>query len=226
MSQADKFAITLSNAPAPFDHRDADLIIRSSDGVQFRVFKLFLSLASVVFRDMFLLPQQNEDNTLDGLPVVELTETSNTIHNMLSLCYPTSQITHESLILSDVVNLLEVTRKYDMEGAQKVAMELLTKPRFLTEEPLRVYAIACRLRNGPIAKLAAKSLSHRKLLEDTYSAELELCDGGTIYRVLSYHKRYIEAAVNVVKDHRWIRLGQYAFINCPGAVRENGALRQ
>ena len=49
-------------APEPFDRLDADLILRSSDKepVDFRVFKLFLSLASPFFAMVFTLPQPNQ----------------------------------------------------------------------------------------------------------------------------------------------------------------------
>src|SRR5258708_4880046 len=44
-------------ASAPFDHAKADVILRSADGVEFRVFMLFLSLASPFFETLFGLPQ-------------------------------------------------------------------------------------------------------------------------------------------------------------------------
>ena len=40
---------TFSYAAPPFDHPQADVILHSSDNIDFRVFKLFLSLASPVF---------------------------------------------------------------------------------------------------------------------------------------------------------------------------------
>lgn len=46
------------DAPHPFNDPDgdADIIIRSVDGIDFRVHKLFLSKASHAFRDMFTTP--------------------------------------------------------------------------------------------------------------------------------------------------------------------------
>ena len=43
-------------ASEPFDHAKADIILRSSDNIDFHVFKLFLSLASPFFEDMFNIP--------------------------------------------------------------------------------------------------------------------------------------------------------------------------
>ena len=49
-------------ATAPFDHAKADIVLRSSDNVDFRVFKLFLSLASPVFETLFDIPQPVEES--------------------------------------------------------------------------------------------------------------------------------------------------------------------
>jgi hypothetical protein len=74
---------------ALFDDPDADIIIRSRDGVRFRTHKLLLSLASPIFRDMFSLPQPDHDKDAgEGLPVVDLTESSATFRLFMSLCYP------------------------------------------------------------------------------------------------------------------------------------------
>ena len=72
-------ASALYVADAPFDHSLADVILRSSDKIDFRVFKLFLSLASPVFETMFSLPQPTEgvnpdEGTTDKLPVMPLSE--------------------------------------------------------------------------------------------------------------------------------------------------------
>ncbi|KAG1774142.1 hypothetical protein EV702DRAFT_1127083 [Suillus placidus] len=44
-------------ASAPFAHANADVILLSTDGVEFRVFTFFLSLASPFFESLFSLPQ-------------------------------------------------------------------------------------------------------------------------------------------------------------------------
>jgi len=73
---------TVTDANAPFDNPDADVIIRSSDNVDFRVFKLVLSLASPFFTVMFGLPQgpagsiNEKQETRNGIPVIQVTENS------------------------------------------------------------------------------------------------------------------------------------------------------
>ena len=79
-------------AAAPFDHAKADIILRSSDKSDFRVFKLFLSLASPFFETLFELPQPtqaSEDQEIkDGLAVIYMPENSKTLDILLRFCYP------------------------------------------------------------------------------------------------------------------------------------------
>jgi hypothetical protein len=205
-----------SHPSAPFDDADADFILRTSDGVDFRVYKLLLSLASSVFKDMFSLPapSNGSNDTVDGRPVVELTETSTTIHDLLMSCYPVAQTGGPPTMtsISQVGNLLEAARKYDMPGIEKAAVQALMKPDFIKREPLRVYAIACRQKNEAVARQAAAQLLRHGLLQEEYSPELETVDGGSLYCVLQYHKRCIDAAVDAAVDHTWIRNGSPFYI--------------
>jgi hypothetical protein len=121
--------------------------------------KALLSLASTIFKDMLGLPRSESDSideTRDGLPIVDLTEISRTIKGLLSFCYPviyTGKVELETL--SEVSALLEAARKYEIEGIRKDVVQSLTRTRFLEQEPLRVYAIACRHKLEAGAWLAA-----------------------------------------------------------------------
>jgi hypothetical protein len=69
-------------AASPFDHAKADVIIRSADNIDFRVFKLFLSLAFPFFDTLFDIPQpieeSEEQEIKDGLAVIPVSEDSKT----------------------------------------------------------------------------------------------------------------------------------------------------
>lgn len=81
-----------SPSASPFDHPDADIIIRSADGGEFRVFKIDLTRASPVFKDLLSIPQplrgSNPDDYKDGLPVVCLSEPSDILNIFLQWCMP------------------------------------------------------------------------------------------------------------------------------------------
>jgi hypothetical protein len=81
--------INLITSPVePFDVPDANLIIRSSDLVDFRVHKSVLVMSSPIFKDLLSLPQPSESESVDGLSVVRLTEDSELLNTLVSMLYP------------------------------------------------------------------------------------------------------------------------------------------
>ena len=71
-----------------FDVPDANLIIRSSDNVNFRVHKSILAMASPFFKDLLSLPQPPDGEIVDGLSVVQLPESSELLTYLISVLYP------------------------------------------------------------------------------------------------------------------------------------------
>jgi hypothetical protein len=80
----------------PFDVPDANLIIRSSDNVDFRAHKPVLAMASPVFRDLLSLPQPPGGESVDGLPVVQLSEGSELLNSLVSMLYPVPTVVPKS----------------------------------------------------------------------------------------------------------------------------------
>jgi BTB/POZ domain-containing protein len=80
----------------PSDVWDANLVIRSSDFVNFRVHKAVLAMASPFFKDLLSLPQPSNCETVDGLPVVQLSEDSELICILISILYPLRPVTPAS----------------------------------------------------------------------------------------------------------------------------------
>jgi hypothetical protein len=195
---------------------DPDVDIVSSDGVQFRVRKSLLSLASPIFSDMFSVPQPNSSPDSDALTdSINLSEPSRTIRLILSLIdLPPTSLLIDSL--SDIANLLQAADKYDIKSIKEHARHSLIQPKFLENEPLRVYAIAIRYGAHFTAVLAARRTLRYPLLHAEYFSELGIIDGGTLYRVLHYHKQCTAAALEVATNHTWIR-EEYVFFNCPEA---------
>ncbi|SRR6266436_2888420 len=72
----------------PSEISDADLVIRSSDLVNFRVNRLVLAVASPFFKDLLSLPQPSDSESVDGLPVVQLSENSELLSTLVSMLYP------------------------------------------------------------------------------------------------------------------------------------------
>lgn len=181
-------------APVILDQR-ADVVLRTSDNVDFGAHKLLLSLASPVFDSMFSLPQPSEiSKEPGGLPIVSLSEDSHTLKSLLSFCYPSEDPILESL--AEVGALLEVTRKYEMEGVMKRARKLLVAPDFLQKQPLRTFAIAHQCRLEEEIKLSAHSYIRLPPFEQ-YCVELEHLPSGFYNRLMQYSSKCRNAASRV-----------------------------
>ncbi|THH14762.1 hypothetical protein EW146_g5611 [Bondarzewia mesenterica] len=136
-------------ASPPFDEPGADIILRSSDDVVFRVYKNILSLASPFFKDLFSLPQPSPtaiDNTTSGeIPVIPVTEDAETLDFMLRSIYPVRSPKIKKL--SDLRFVFEASRKYQIETFDGVAEESLMGA--VEQDPVSVYALAPRLNAPP-----------------------------------------------------------------------------
>ncbi|TCD69437.1 hypothetical protein EIP91_007562 [Steccherinum ochraceum] len=151
-------------AQDPFNDDTADVVLRSSDAVDFYVHKIILSVASPFFKQMFSLHQPpsehpaNEDQgltvTVSGspVPVVPISEGSATMDYLLRLCYPVTDPRLPTEVMIAAAHL-EAAVKYELKEATDLLRNTLRT--FIAAEPLRVYVVACRLRLEDEASLAA-----------------------------------------------------------------------
>lgn len=140
---------------APFDDDDADIILRSSDGLNFRVYKVLLAKASPVFKDMLSMPQTHDD-----VQIVPLTDNGAILEKMLRLIYPIYNAPYESL--DDVSNIITICGKYHLDSVAKRVETTLLK--YVDTLPLRVYVLACEVRLEAVARKAAWQCLYYPLL--------------------------------------------------------------
>ena len=122
---------------------DASIIVRSSDQVNFWVHKSVLAMSSPFFQDMLSLPQPPDDETVDGLPIVQLSEDAGLLNCLFSLLYPISPVIPSSY--EQVFALLAACQKYDMVSIQshiRAEVNRGTYPAPVAAEALSAYAIA------------------------------------------------------------------------------------
>ncbi|KIP02223.1 hypothetical protein PHLGIDRAFT_130854 [Phlebiopsis gigantea 11061_1 CR5-6] len=130
----------------PFD--EGDIVVRSCDDQDFMMYKLDLSRASPVFRNMWSLPQPTK-NLLDGtsskygLAVVKLAESAEVLTILLALCTPMHDANKSFRDIADAARILEAARKYEMAWVIEQAWKAMRK--LAQDEPIRAYAAACRL---------------------------------------------------------------------------------
>jgi hypothetical protein len=196
-------------APAPFDHAKADIILRSSDNIDFRVFKLFLSLASPSFETLFDIPQPVEEKgdqeIKDGLAVIPVTEDSKTLDALLRFCYPCTLVEDPNIeVLKDAMDVLEAARKYSLDAIEKKARQAIANPEILAVEPLRCFAIAHRGRLREETILAARYTLTQPLIPSWFQ-EIELITATDLLTLLTYHRRCGDAVYALRLDLSWIK---------------------
>ena len=112
-------------AEAPFDDERADLILRSGDGVHFRVFKIVLSLASPIFADMFSTPSPTSQQSNDKVQIVDLSEHSEALDVILRHLYPVRS--PNAVTLHDVSILAEFADRYQVDTLEKIITHYLAE---------------------------------------------------------------------------------------------------
>jgi hypothetical protein len=190
-------------APEPFDHPDADVILRSSDKepMDFRVFKLFLSVASPFFAMFFTLPQPNSplytEEYEDGVPVIQMSEDNRTLQLLLQFCYPLALLDVPRLsTLQELQKLVEAAHKFDMDGVKIFTQRTLVEPRFIESQPLRVFAIAIRFGWAAEAKTAARYTLRQPITNPVFVEELVYITAAAYHRLQEYHRICGEVAAS------------------------------
>ncbi|TFY52019.1 hypothetical protein EVJ58_g10249 [Rhodofomes roseus] len=186
---------TPTDASFPFNSPHADVILRSSDGMNFRVRKAILAEASPFFETMFSLPNGAEQpahtggsDAQPGLPVVPMSESSTVVDGLLRFCYPANRRLQE-MKLDDVLVLLPAARKYTMDQMVEYIISMLRN--FTEGAPLRIYCVAIHFQLGEdLIRAAARGFLNQPVAYPyTTVAELDLISGSAHARLLDYHNR-------------------------------------
>ncbi|KAG6334362.1 hypothetical protein ID866_4723 [Astraeus odoratus] len=193
------------DAGAPFNGSNADVILRTVDNVDFRFYKLLLSLASPFFANMFALPQpsptdSSADETKYGLPIIPVSEKSAIMRKLLSFCSPVYDTDVPALENLDIVmSVLDAVDKYDMKRVGKFIVNMISAPRFLEKEPMRVFAIACRYRAEEESTIACRYMLRFAVWELAHVAELDFISGSDYQRLVRYHASCGEAMTQLMR---------------------------
>ncbi|KAI0744118.1 hypothetical protein C8Q80DRAFT_880048 [Daedaleopsis nitida] len=180
----------------PFDDADADVIFRSSDGVDFRLYKVVLAKASPVFQGMFTLP----DSQPAGEPqTVTMTEDADTLESLLRFCYPVSRPAFKSL--DTFGSALLAAKKYDMPTVLGDLLRSI-EPFLHTSSPLPVYLLACFCELPIVARKAARLMLNdaRALEPDPMPSEFHTLPCEITYRWMMYHRKCVSAVLDIIED--------------------------
>ncbi|EIW58556.1 uncharacterized protein TRAVEDRAFT_85177, partial [Trametes versicolor FP-101664 SS1] len=112
---------TTAKPSHPFTKGTADIILRATDGIEYRVHKAVLSEASSVFADLVTLPQpmsppgssapRHAKIASPALPILDLIEPSTVVEPLLRLCYPMA----DPVVEMDAIRpIVQAARRYNM----------------------------------------------------------------------------------------------------------------
>ncbi|KAJ7031892.1 hypothetical protein C8F04DRAFT_1038562 [Mycena alexandri] len=200
-------------SPTSDEINPPDVVVRSSDGVDFHAHKAILSFGSVVFKDMFAFPEPSGESanaTRDGKPVVALPESSKTVEKLLILCYPRFTTTYIFRDLDGVDEAYVSAGKYQIPGGQKMIEQLLEDPGFLEKEPHRVFTIACHRGLGTVAKLAAmQTLKMPRYVPNISVPEFKLITAYQLRQLEDFHYRCSESIGELLQEYTFPVEGSY-----------------
>ncbi|TFY74281.1 hypothetical protein EWM64_g9731 [Hericium alpestre] len=104
-----------SEADAPFDDKNADVVLRSCDGINFHVHKNILSIASPFFKDTLNIPQPK---------IIEVAEDAQTLDFLLRCIYPVP-VEKPKLKANDIYFVLRAAIRCDIKDAINAALDTL-----------------------------------------------------------------------------------------------------
>ena len=183
-----KVSSTMS-PPKPYDVPDANFIIQSSDNVNFRVHKSILAMASPFFKVLLSLPQPSHIESVDGLPMVQLSEDSELLNSLVSMLYPGPPVIPGSY--KKVYHLLEACQKYDMVSLQSSIRAEVNRGEYPAPrgaEVFSAYAIASGRGLIPEMENAARKTLDYPLTFEALGEELRLFEGWALRDLVNFRK--------------------------------------
>lgn len=194
--------------PHPFA-TEGDCILRSSQGDAFLVFKIVLSLASPVFRDMFHLPQPEDRN--NDLPVITVAENSTTLLGLLRSIYPPSDADLDIGDIALIRGVYTAHVKYDIPVSKMDAtIDRMFAPipnGLLSNRGIELYALAWRLELKERIPLAAK-YTHQTDIFDVGIAAALVEEAGSLEALLALMKLRSRREAALVKLIETLRVNE------------------
>ncbi|KAN0137922.1 hypothetical protein V8E53_004406, partial [Lactarius tabidus] len=167
---------------------DASIIVRSSDQVNFHIHKSVLAMSSPIFEDLLSLPQPPNDELIDGLPVVQLSEDACVLSNLISLLYLTRRRVQPGSY-ETVFALLAAGQKYDMELIQldiRAKVKSGAFPAPVKAEAFSAYALASSLGLIPEMDHAAHLTLGQPMTFESLGEVLRSFKGNSLHELIRY----------------------------------------
>ncbi|KAH8981504.1 hypothetical protein EDB86DRAFT_3131054 [Lactarius hatsudake] len=173
--------------PEGLNMQGADVILRSSDLVSFRVHKSILAISSPFWNDLFSLPQPLDDELVEGIPVVHMAEDAELLHSLLTVLYPIPSVIPDSY--EKALALLAASQKYNMTTVLSIIRSEIGRQLPTTEAAFRAYAIACSNQLIPEIETTARLTLDHPMTFETITDTLPLFEGSALSDLVCFRKR-------------------------------------
>ncbi|KAH9066083.1 hypothetical protein EDB83DRAFT_2519556 [Lactarius deliciosus] len=160
------------SVPLCLDMPDASIIIRSSDQATFRVHK-----------------SPPDDELIDGLPLIQLSEDASLLNSLISLLYPIPHVVPSSY--EKVFTLLAACQKYDMESVQSHIRAEIKRGKFpapVMAESFSACAIAGSLGLDPELEDASRLTMGCPMTFESLGEQLRSFKGRSLCDLIRYRK--------------------------------------
>ncbi|KAK0234099.1 hypothetical protein IW262DRAFT_1305625 [Armillaria fumosa] len=185
----------ITTADAPFDDPtdSVDLVIRTTDRVDFFVLSALLSLRSPSSFFRQVLPGNIDAEEKEGFPVLEVEEDSDTLRTILLLCYP--YVAPEIQSVQEFRAVGVALDKYHMVRAMERFVQAVLVSAMISEQPLRVFAVAVANGWKKLGEAAAKNILATPFSQAISDVEeLNEISARNLLRLEEYHVRCAKAA--------------------------------
>ncbi len=186
-----------------FDYPDPDIIVRSSDDLDFWVQKVFLVKCSPVLDGFIQAASNHSDDGLPVgvgtlLPVVRLPERRAILHSLFTFLLPVDPVLPPTL--EETMELLSVAQKYQMSHILvhiRGSIALKDPPLINENNALHVYSLAQKYGLHRETAQAARITLKYTLTIENLEGKLDIMPGVHLHKLWKYHRR---AQDNLVAD--------------------------
>jgi hypothetical protein len=188
-----------------FDYPGADIILRSQDSYNLRVPKIYIVNSSPVFGELIrrTLYSPGDANAEASLPVVQLPESGEIVHCLLTFIFPMTPLlppTHE-----ESMELLSVAQKYQMDSVLAHARDKIVRhhPLPIRLEPaLRIYSLAQKYGLRPEALQTAQAMLKYPMTIEDLDNKLDIMPGAYLYELWKYRERVLATLESDLTEFR------------------------
>ncbi|KAK0434789.1 hypothetical protein EV421DRAFT_1909090 [Armillaria borealis] len=190
----------ITTADAPFNDPTnnvnvdrGDLVIRTADNVDFFVLGALLSLQSPSSFFHHALKDRQHTEERQGYPVLGVKEDSQTFRDILLFCYP--YVAPKIETAKQIQEVGMALDKYCMDRAMEKFVQAVLASSVISEQPLRVFALAVANGWKEIGEAAARNTLAMPLSQAISDVEeSNIITARHLYRLLDYHARCGKAA--------------------------------